>query len=79
MMGDACGRVESIVLRKLSLDIIAVIYSINSAQVRCFQWATREAVKCSPCCCLSVMPFPDVWLLSHVSINVNVFGFVKYM
>lgn len=33
--------------------------------------------KCLPCCCLSAMPFPDVLLLDHVSINVNVFWFVK--
>lgn len=39
---------------------------------------THEATQCLPCCCLSATPFPDVLLLDHVSVNVNVFWFVKF-
>ena len=71
-------RVDSTVPGKLSQHVIEVICNNNSTQVRCFQGGpTHQAIKCLPCCCLSAMPFPDVLLLDHVSINVNVFWFVK--
>lgn len=72
------NAVDSIVLEKPVQKVIAAICNNNVTQVRCFQGATHQAIKCLPCCCLSAVPFPDVLLLDHVSINVNVFWFVKH-
>lgn len=77
--GRVTCTVGLIVPRKLSQDEIAVICNHNSTQVRCFQRATHQGFKCLPCCCLPAMPFPDVLLLDHVSINVNVLWFVKHV
>lgn len=82
LMGHVRSRVESIVLRKLSPDVIAVFFFFffgTTIQPRSHVFSRPHTRLFDVCCCLSATPFPDVWLLDHVSINVNVFWFVKHM
>lgn len=72
-----CVQLTRLCWGKPSQCIIEVICNNNSSQVGCFQGPTHKATKRLPCCCLAAMPFPDVLLLDHVSINVNVFWLVK--